>query len=209
MSAGNNPAFLTAKRLWRALGPGREFTCPARQAQVVGCDPLLDAIDDVRQSVVRGDSAYVHLLGGQGFLTTRLSEDGRTLTYKLADREPEPDTRSFMEIEQEQIDRVRAMQQRMMDDEWANRKRAQDMLDAPRLAAERAAFAWQLHEAGLDPQKVEARLVAIEAAIQRIERRLGAQDNDNDNDNVNNDDDNGAPSRGAGRAVTHEQEQGI
>jgi hypothetical protein len=109
-----DPVRLFAVRLWRGIGPGREFTLPARQRGVSGCDPLLGAIDDFLESQVRGDSSRISLLVGNGFVHTILSEDGRTLTYRLAKSEPPIDTRSLVEREQAAIDAEVARQRARM-----------------------------------------------------------------------------------------------
>jgi hypothetical protein len=167
--------------MWSALGPGSSYgPFPADQRRVATCDPLLDAIDYLHSQQnathVRGNPWPLSLLEGYGFVHAQLSDDGRTLTYRLVKKEPEPDTRSWVEREQAVIDAQVALERQLLKEEEDAREKA---------ASLHKTFERQVHEvvvdlrAQLDEQRTQSdqlRTQADELRTQLAEQRAQISD---------------------------------
>jgi hypothetical protein len=167
-SGATDTGWLFALRLYRDLCDlgRREFTLQASHQGVVGVDPLLDTIDNLRESAVRGNRYPISLLIDGGFVTAQLSADSRTLTYRLADTEPVPDRRSFETRENEELARIHQENVRRIEREANERESAARRLNGPSMAEQIRDYVQQCVAEAVEGIKATV-AAEVEAALSR------------------------------------------
>ena len=151
-------------KLWREIGPGKSFALQSTLRGISGADPLLDLIDDLVKAPIRGDSTRLHRLIGYGFVTIEPHPElDHVVVYQVAKVEPEPDTRTLVEREQEVISQGARRERWLQDQEWEAQQRVADQAQA----GDRAALVYMLQHP--DVRSVLRQLVheEVEAELQR------------------------------------------
>jgi hypothetical protein len=168
--------YLAMKRLWTKLADGPWVVKPRTAQSADECIAAIIKAAGVYWGDYATGSYYRRLLLTVGGLTARALPDGSTEYSRAAEfPEPEQDGLSWVQRENQKNAQLAKEERARIDREFELRKQAQDVLDAPRKAAARSDFLFQLNEIGFSPEKLESRLAAIEAALETLTRQLAAQ----------------------------------
>jgi hypothetical protein len=122
---------------------------------------------------------YLRVLVSYGALIEEPGEDGTT-TYRKASRFPDipQDTRTALEKQNAELQAFHQENVRRLKREGDQRQQHAEFLSGMNNVSAQVGFRRSLAQAGIDPQNIQTRLAAIEAAIHRIERQIAGDDTD-------------------------------